>query len=429
MATVNKDFKIKSGLIVEGATGTINGENILTTSQASTDHIVNIVGGTTLVTSVESTQLEVINGELNVKSSVFDAYGDANIAESNAIATAAMDATSKADAAQSAATSAAETFATNADTVLYGTVTSDIATAKSEAGNIAQGYATTAENNASSYTNTAISDEVTNRNSAIDSAISTEVTNRNSAIATAKGEANGYTDTAIANLVDAAPEMLNTLNELAASLGDNADFIGTVNSAIGEKVAKAGDTMTGELVLFGAPTQGNAAATKTYVDGVATGAYNDAVATASDDATTKANTAESNSNTYTNNAIASGNSNASPVYKEVDITWATKNVGSYASIANIETAAIYAWSTNYASAKFIVRTRSGNHSQVSEILVTADINKNLATTEYGIVGTNGNIADITVDYDSVNNQYRLLATTTATGTEAIVSGTLMAYGD
>ena len=30
MATVNKNFRIKQGLIVEGATGTINGQDILT---------------------------------------------------------------------------------------------------------------------------------------------------------------------------------------------------------------------------------------------------------------------------------------------------------------------------------------------------------------------------------------------------------------
>jgi hypothetical protein len=65
MATVNKDFKIKSGLIVEGTTGTINGEDILTTSQASTDHIVSIVGGTTLVTSVAG-NLNVTDGELTI---------------------------------------------------------------------------------------------------------------------------------------------------------------------------------------------------------------------------------------------------------------------------------------------------------------------------------------------------------------------------
>jgi hypothetical protein len=45
MATVNKDFKIKYGLVVEGTTGTINGNDILTKSQADQDYIVNLVGG------------------------------------------------------------------------------------------------------------------------------------------------------------------------------------------------------------------------------------------------------------------------------------------------------------------------------------------------------------------------------------------------
>jgi hypothetical protein len=46
MATVVKDFKIKSGLIVEGTTGTINNYDILTKKQADVDYIVNLIGGT-----------------------------------------------------------------------------------------------------------------------------------------------------------------------------------------------------------------------------------------------------------------------------------------------------------------------------------------------------------------------------------------------
>jgi hypothetical protein len=45
MATVNKNFKIKSGLVVEGTTGTINGEDILTKAQADIDYIIDQVGG------------------------------------------------------------------------------------------------------------------------------------------------------------------------------------------------------------------------------------------------------------------------------------------------------------------------------------------------------------------------------------------------
>jgi hypothetical protein len=45
MATVVKDFKIKSGLVVEGTTGTINNFDILTKKQADQDYIIGLIGG------------------------------------------------------------------------------------------------------------------------------------------------------------------------------------------------------------------------------------------------------------------------------------------------------------------------------------------------------------------------------------------------
>jgi hypothetical protein len=56
-----------------------------------------------------------------------------------------------------------------------------------------------------------------------------------------------YVNTAISNLVDAAPSTLDTLNELAAALGDDPNFATTVSTNIGTKVSKSGDTMTGSL--------------------------------------------------------------------------------------------------------------------------------------------------------------------------------------
>ena len=47
-----------------------------------------------------------------------------------------------------------------------------------------------------------------------------------------------YVDTAIANLSDSAPSTLNTLNELAAALGDDANFATTTATNIAAKVAK-----------------------------------------------------------------------------------------------------------------------------------------------------------------------------------------------
>jgi phage-related tail fiber protein len=45
--------------------------------------------------------------------------------------------------------------------------------------------------------------------------------------------------TAVANLVASAPEALNTLNELATALGNDASFSTTISASIGGKLAKA----------------------------------------------------------------------------------------------------------------------------------------------------------------------------------------------
>ena len=58
-----------------------------------------------------------------------------------------------------------------------------------------------------------------------------------------------YVTTAIDNIVGAAPGSLDTLNELAAALGDDANFSTTVTNSIATKLAKAGGTMTGNLTI------------------------------------------------------------------------------------------------------------------------------------------------------------------------------------
>lgn len=75
-----------------------------------------------------------------------------------------------------------------------------------------------------------------------------------------------YVDNKVANVVNAAPATLDTLNELATALGNDANFSTTVTNSIAGKVAKAGDTMTGLLTLSGVPTANLHAATKQYVD-------------------------------------------------------------------------------------------------------------------------------------------------------------------
>jgi len=147
------------------------------------------------------------------------------------------------------------------------------------------------------YVDTAESDAVTAANTNTDNLIGDATVDGTSGntvtdrIASSESDANTYTDnligdasvdgtagntvtdrisTAVSNLVDGAPELLDTLNELAAAIGDDEDFITTITNSIGEKVDKSGDTMTGDLTLANDPTSALHAATKQYVDNIET---------------------------------------------------------------------------------------------------------------------------------------------------------------
>ena len=86
-----------------------------------------------------------------------------------------------------------------------------------------------------------------------------------------------YVDTAVANLIDNAPANLDTLNELAAALGDDEAFATTIAASVATKLPKSGGTMTGAIAMgtskitgLGTPTAGTDAATKAYADSVDT---------------------------------------------------------------------------------------------------------------------------------------------------------------
>ena len=56
-----------------------------------------------------------------------------------------------------------------------------------------------------------------------------------------------YVNTQVSNLVDSAPSTLDTLNELAAALGDDANFSTTVTNSIATKMPLAGGIFTGNV--------------------------------------------------------------------------------------------------------------------------------------------------------------------------------------
>ena len=107
----------------------------------------------------------------------------------------------------------------------------------------------------------------------MDAATTATITNLSTPVASGDAASKGYVDTQVANLVDSAPGTLDTLNELAAALGDDPNFSTTITTSIAAKLPLAGGTMTGAIAMgtnkitnLGDPTANQDASTKNYTD-------------------------------------------------------------------------------------------------------------------------------------------------------------------
>jgi hypothetical protein len=285
------------------------------------------------------------------------------------------------------------------------------------------GAASTAEGNAQSYTDNAINSLTT---SDIEEGSNLYFTDERAQDAVGNNVGNGlsyndstgaisvdtsvianksYVDTKVADLVDSAPALLDTLNELAAAIGDDANFVNTVTTGLSGKVSKSGDTMTGALTLNADPVNALHAATKQYADQ----AKADAVSSAE---------------SYTDGAILAGNAVAEPVYAAIDFNGIAKNVAASVNVPTASTVTAYEWNHNgFTSGKFTVKVAAGTHTELSEILVTSDTSNNIHFTEYGMVGTNGSLSTISADYNS--NKIRIRVTTLNNNSTVVVAGTLI----
>ena len=108
-----------------------------------------------------------------------------------------------------------------------------------------------------------------------------------------------YVDAQINNLIGGAPSTLDTLNEIADALNDDANVYNTLDTKIDTKLSKAGDTMSGDLAMgankvtgLATPTTGTDAVNLTYVTNLF-GSTSSAASSASAASTSESNAASS----------------------------------------------------------------------------------------------------------------------------------------
>jgi hypothetical protein len=394
MATVNKDFKVKNGLIVEGTTAKVNNFDILTKKQADQDYIVSLIGGTATSANTADTVvkrdgsgnfaagtitanitgnvtgnvtgtvsdisnhntddltegtsnkyfttgriddhlsggdgisyssgtisadlgvgLEITSGQIVVDRTTVDAWYDANGAAGQALTDAQNYADDQIQDGQTTSTTTWSSYKTSTEIGLAQTAAQDyadglindastasdevwssyktsteIGLAQAAAELHADGVAGDVQDDLDAHTNATsgvhgvtgdvvgTTDAQTISNKTLGSDLAAggyKVSGLADPTADQDSATKAYVDGAISALVDSAPELLDTLNELAAAINDDASFATTIGNSIGEKVAKAGDSMTGNLDFGGTskvtslatPTSSGDAATKGYVDG------------------------------------------------------------------------------------------------------------------------------------------------------------------
>ena len=92
-------------------------------------------------------------------------------------------------------------------------------------------------------------------------------------LATPTSSTDAATKAYVDNIVGGAPAALDTLNELAAALNNDANFSTTVTNSLAGKLNLSGGTMTGAIAMgtnkitnLGTPTASTDAATKGYID-------------------------------------------------------------------------------------------------------------------------------------------------------------------
>jgi len=216
IVTANTNIASNVAAIAVNAADIVTANASLTT-KANTTYVdaQNVAQTTALETYADTAEADAIS------TAASDATTKANAAQAAAEATASTDATTKANAAQAAA----EATAAAANTALETSINAAWAAAdaaQTTSINAAWAAADSAQTTAlQSYADQAEAD-------AEAAAAADATTKADAALVSAKA----YTDTEISSLIGGAPATLDTLNELAAALSDDANYAASVTSAI-----------------------------------------------------------------------------------------------------------------------------------------------------------------------------------------------------
>lgn len=503
MATVNKNFRIKNGLIVEGSSASVGGFDVLTKKVDDQNYIIDLIGGTA-TSANEANKVVKRDGSGNFSAGTITATFSGNLTgnvtgtvsdisnhNTGALAEGTNLYYTAARAKEEAANLLVNATKTNIQISKDGsnnlTITAENGVADSTTNDLAEGntnlyftnararsaisggtgidynstsgviavdntiatksYADQAEADAKSYADSlaanydaagAASAAEAAANNYTDSAINgldtddieEGATNKYFTDSRARGAVSAgsglsynsssgefsvdtsvianksYVDTAVSNLVDGAPGLLDTLNELAAAINDDASFATTITNGLASKLNLSGGTLTGALTLNADPVNALEAATKQYVDAAESAAQAAAESTAQsalDD-------------------VLDGTTD----FTAIDVNSVSRQIAATTgNVATAGTVTAISWNkTSYRSAKILIKAKNGSHTHVSEVIATLDTSDNIALNEYAITTTNGSL--MTIDADISGNDLRVRVSTVHNNTEVVSHATLLA---
>ena len=270
--TANIDALISAAVTITG--GTINGTTIGATTPAVGTFTNLTSTGTSTHASVDINGGTIDGTSIGASSTSTGAFTTVTTSGQATLATADINGGTVDNTVIGATTPAAGTFTTvTANTGITGTVTGNVTgnLTGNVVGNVTGDLTGNVTGNVTAATGNSTFNNVT-VNGTLD-VTGTTIANVTDPVLAQDAATKNYVDTSVANLVDGAPAALDTLNELAAALNDDANAYTTLSNSIATKLPLAGGTMTGAIAMgtskitgLGDPTANQDAATKTYVD-------------------------------------------------------------------------------------------------------------------------------------------------------------------